>query len=421
MPFQEVSVPLQEVSMLFQEVSMPFQGAASISKVPISPPPPWSCHHTKDITLDPPILTSSTHVENSGIPSAKFLSGSSVDAVSAKGFSSWPDAIYSSPKPSSLQRLPQHPECCPRVHFATWKGQEVLGCFSQTLLQCSIQIHLQASINLQLRADAFPSFSFLDPPAPSWCPSLVPFPLAQGFLELQNSPVLVHNHIFASVQVLKSKRTMSATLKFWFFHGREIQRLQWLRGAAKALLCCWELPWVAQKPSCYRETPNSFLQVSSVPNLQKSLCHQSQAASLGLCPSSLALRAVTAGHRKEQEKGKVKGIFPLLSVLCNVLLREPNTFGLPLTLFQPEHIPGASPCGDEFPCLTALCRQKIFPVIFNLVHNNLLGSALVSSSQKPQLVHRKCRRNNSSPDLCYIPPPQVPFSTWRGQTTNPKL
>lgn len=57
-------------------------------------------------------------------------------------------ALYPSPKYSSLQRLPQHPKRCPRVHFGTWKMQEVLGCFSQSLLQSSTQIHLQGSISL---------------------------------------------------------------------------------------------------------------------------------------------------------------------------------------------------------------------------------------------------------------------------------
>lgn len=55
------------------------------------------------------------------------------------------------------------------------------------------------------------------------------------------------------------------------------------------------------------------------------------------------------------------------------------------------------------------------------MQNHFLGSTLVLSSWKPRLVHRKCRWNNYSPDLCYIPPPQVPFSKWRWQTTNPKL
>lgn len=55
------------------------------------------------------------------------------------------------------------------------------------------------------------------------------------------------------------------------------------------------------------------------------------------------------------------------------------------------------------------------------MQKHFVGSTLVLSSWKPRLVHRKCRRNNYSPDLCYIPPPQVPFSKWRWQTTNPKL
>lgn len=87
--------------------------------------------------------------------------------------------------------------------------QEVLGSFSQILLQSSIKIHPQGSINPQLRADVFPSrVSFPD------AHPLVPFPLAQGFLELQIRPVLVQNHIFAQVHVLKSKRTMPVRFCF---------------------------------------------------------------------------------------------------------------------------------------------------------------------------------------------------------------
>lgn len=91
-------------------------------------------------------------------------------------------------------------------------------------------------------------------------------------------------------------------------------------------------PGLHKSPAANRETPKfspNFLSLHIYK--KKTSCHGSH----GLCPSSLAFHwgPVPAGLRKEEGKGKVKGNFPLLSVLCNVVIKEPWIDGLPLILF----------------------------------------------------------------------------------------
>lgn len=97
MPFQGVPMPFQRVIIPFQEVPMPFQGPhLTTSALKLSPH--WGhCPETS------PILASSSHVENLGIPREKFLSGCSVDGVSAKGF----------PGPLSLSKVQLTAEASP--------------------------------------------------------------------------------------------------------------------------------------------------------------------------------------------------------------------------------------------------------------------------------------------------------------------
>lgn len=78
-----------------------------------------NCHHTKDAVLSlPPSSLTLTAWKIEVLPEKrkKFMAGFHVDGAEyCKALQLlWPKAIYTSQKCSSLQRLPQHPVCCPR-------------------------------------------------------------------------------------------------------------------------------------------------------------------------------------------------------------------------------------------------------------------------------------------------------------------
>lgn len=152
---------------------------------------------------------------------------------------------------------------------------------------CFKQIHLQSQTSIP-GLISFPAwFTFPNPQAPSQRPPLGPTPFC---MQVAGAPKLTcpcsKSHLceFARAKgpCLLAQVSISPTAE----RHRGSQR-SWLRRATQAQLCCWGLPWVAQKSRCCREAPGSFLQLSSgPPHLQNLLHDPSWAISMGRCPSS---------------------------------------------------------------------------------------------------------------------------------------
>lgn len=143
-----------------------------------------------------PILTSSTHVENLGIPREKFLSGSSVGGVSAKRVFQLAWGHLSLYKGQLTAEASPTSWVLPQGALSDFKNAGSASHKSSGRVQSKSTSRVPSIFSSGLRC--FPAeFPSPDPHTASWCTPMEPFPLAQAFLELQNWPGLVQNHIFA--------------------------------------------------------------------------------------------------------------------------------------------------------------------------------------------------------------------------------